>query len=307
MPEKEKIKEIEGKYASLIPVISVNSAWRYDPLVPVIIPEVNASHAPLIKLQQKKYQWKGFVSPGPNCTIVGPAVFAGCILTKFPLIDKIKIISMQSASGAGRKAVLARREQVIQEAELIKKEGVKYTPEIYRDILRKNPPNKQFQANVITKIDGEEEKVKKEIVKLLGNYENDRIIPLPVYVSARCYRTSQERGHLVDMELEINGKCTKEQIKEGIEDFNKNMQKKFGSLPSSPLNAIKIDDDEYGPQPLLRVGLEKGMVTYIGKIEIEENKSTTILKASILSDNLGKGASRGAVHTAEYLLSHGYL
>ncbi|MBI4651886.1 hypothetical protein HY745_11515 [Candidatus Desantisbacteria bacterium] len=307
MAEKEKIKEIEGKYARFIPVISVNSAWRYDELVPVIIPEVNASHAEIIKLQRKAYGWKGFVSPGPNCTTVGAVVFTKCILTGFPKVKKIRIVSMQSASGAGRKAVLARREQVIQEAELIQKEKGMYSPENYRDVLIKNPPAKQFQANIITQIDGEEEKVRKEVAKLLGDYKENKIVPLNVTVNARCYRTSQERGHLVDMELTLDEKCTLLDVKNRIENFNKSMYDKFGELPSSPRHAIKVDEDEYGPQPLLRVGLEGGMVTYIGKLEVQEENSLTVIKAAILSDNLGKGASRGAVHTAEYLLKERYL
>ncbi len=307
MPEKEKIKKIEGDYAKQLPVISVNSAWRYDSLVPVIIPEVNASHAELINAQKKKYGWKGFISPGPNCTVVGPAVFAKCILSKFPGVKKIKVVSMQSVSGAGRDAVLARREQVLVESELLKQYKSIYNSEIYREVLEKNPPKKQFQANVITKIDGEEEKVKIEIKKLLGAYKDNTVFPLDIYVSARCYRTSQERGHLVDMEIELDNNCNFEQIKEVIDNYNNNMQKEFGKLPSSPSLAIKIDEDPYGPQPLYRVGLYKGMVTYIGKLEIEQNNSNTFIRASILSDNLGKGASRGAVHTAEYLLVNGYL
>ncbi|MBI5418047.1 hypothetical protein HZA55_08915 [Candidatus Poribacteria bacterium] len=307
MTEKEKIKEIEGNYAKHIPVISVNSAWRYDAMVPVIIPEVNAAHAAIIKLQQKAYGWNGFVSPGPNCTTVGPVVFIKCILSQFKKINKIRIVSMQSASGAGRKAVLARRSQVVEEAALIQKEKGMYSSETYRDILLINIPGKQFQANIITKIDGEEEKVRKEVAKLLGDFKNDNIIPLDSYISARCYRTSQERGHLVDLELVIDGKCTLDQVKNCIENFNKSMNQKFGKLPSSASYTIKIDDDDYGPQPLLRVGLDKGMVTYVGKLEVEQDASGTIIRAAILSDNLGKGASRGAVHTAEYLIQEGYL
>ena len=99
--ESDAAKIVEPLYAARVPVISTASAFRYEPDVPVFLPGVNIDHAALVAVQQKKRGWKGFVTPGPNCTTVG------LVFTLKPLHDRFGInsvimTSLQATSGAGR-------------------------------------------------------------------------------------------------------------------------------------------------------------------------------------------------------------
>lgn len=93
----EVAREVEEKCAKEKPVISTTSAFRYDEDVPILIPEVNASHTDMVKKQAAR-GWKGFVVPGPNCTAVGLVVSLKPIFDEFG-IKNVFMTSMQSLSG----------------------------------------------------------------------------------------------------------------------------------------------------------------------------------------------------------------
>src|SRR4029079_14421732 len=69
--ESDAAKLLEPRFAEKIPVVPTASAYRYEPDVPVFLPAVNFEHTGLIDVQRKRRGWKGFVTPGPNCTTTG--------------------------------------------------------------------------------------------------------------------------------------------------------------------------------------------------------------------------------------------
>src|SRR5205814_4467989 len=99
--EADVARELEPRLAASVPVISTASAFRNEPDVPVFLPGVNWDHASLIEGQRKRRGWKGFISPGPNCTTVGLAMTLRPLDVAFG-VEKVIMTSMQAMSGAGR-------------------------------------------------------------------------------------------------------------------------------------------------------------------------------------------------------------
>ncbi len=100
--KKDEIKALEEAYARTgTPVISNNSAHRWTPDVPMVIPEINARHIEIISSQRKRLGTKtGFIAVKPNCSIQSyvPAVHA--VMEYTPL--KIVACTYQAISGAGK-------------------------------------------------------------------------------------------------------------------------------------------------------------------------------------------------------------
>ncbi len=159
--ESDAAKILEPRFAEKLPVVSTASAFRYEPDVPVFLPAVNLDHVKLIDLQRRRRGWKGFVTPGPNCTTTGMAITLKPLEDAFG-VEKVVMTSLQSVSGAGRSpGVLAL------------------------DIV----------DNVIPYIAKEEEKVEKETKKILGKLDGERIVDAPMTVSCTCTRVNVLEGH----------------------------------------------------------------------------------------------------------------
>jgi aspartate-semialdehyde dehydrogenase len=150
-------------------VISTASAFRNEPDVPVFLPGVNWDHAALIDIQRKKRGWKGFVSPGPNCTTVGLAMTLKPLDDAFG-VSRVIMTSMQALSGAGRSPGVSAM-----------------------DIL----------DNIVPYIPKEEEKVETETHKILGKLVDGAIVPAPVTVSCTCTRVPVLEGHTEAVFVEL--------------------------------------------------------------------------------------------------------
>jgi aspartate-semialdehyde dehydrogenase len=268
--ESDPAKIVEPIYAARVPVISTASAFRYEPDVPVFLPGVNIDHAALISTQQKKRGWKGFVSPGPNCTTVG------LVFTLKPLFDRFGInsvimTSMQAVSGAGRSP------------------GV-----LSYDIL----------DNIIPYIPKEEEKVQTETQKILGKLDNGTIIPAPFNVSCTCTRVNVQDGHTESVFASLKTKATLDEVKAAWRDGYSEFLKL--ELPSAPPELVNYSEEPFRPQPRLDRNMNDGMTTAIGRLRAD-NVLPNGIKYVLLSHNTKMGAAKGAVLTAEYLIKRGVI
>lgn len=266
----EIAREFEEKCAKEKPVMSTTSAFRYDEDVPILIPEVNASHAELVKKQANR-GWKGFVVPGPNCTTVGLSISLKPIYDEFG-IKNVFMTSMQALSGAGYPGV----------------------------------PSLDIVDNIIPYIAKEEEKVQKETLKILGAMKGNDVQDAPFKVSCTCTRANVREGHTETVFVETAKPCTPEDYKKAIAKFNEKFQKEFGNLPSAPKESIVIRNEDNRPQPRRDRDTSNGMSTTVGRIRKDEVFPNG-LKYVVLSHNTKKGAAKGEILVAEYLVKKGII
>lgn len=267
--ESDAAKELEPKYAEKKPVISTASAFRYFDDVPILVPGVNSEHAHLIDCQRKSRGWKGFITTQPNCTATGLVITLKPLLDDFG-IKSVIMTSLQAISGAGRSP------------------GV-----IGLEIL----------DNVIPFIPGEEEKVQKEILKILGNYRNDEIESLRMGLTCTCTRVNVLEGHTEVVFVSLGKHCTVEEVKNAFLEFGKELAKE---LPSAPSQMITVQEDPFRPQPRLDRDNFDGMTTTVGRIRTDPVLDNG-MKYVLLSHNTKMGAAKGAVMVAEGLQRMGYI
>lgn len=268
--ESDAAKQLEPKYAAVAGVFSTASAFRYEPDVPILIPGVNHEHIRMIDVQRRKRGWKGFVLPGPNCTVTGLAITLKPLHDTFGL-KSIMLTTMQSVSGAGRSpGVLAL----------------------------------DITDNIIPYISKEEEKVEKEAQKILGDVKAGKFVPIRMNVSATCTRVPVLEGHTESVFVSLGRKASVEQVKKVMRDFGKSFLKR--GYHSAPEQMIIVHDDPYRPQPRLDRDNGYGMSTTVGRVR-EDSVLPNGIKYVLVSHNTRMGAARGAVLTAEYVHAEGYF
>jgi aspartate-semialdehyde dehydrogenase len=268
--ESDVARELEPVYAQTTPVISLASAFRYEPDVPILVPGVNLEHASLLDVQRKRRGWKGFVTPLPNCTTTGLVITLKPLFDRFG-IEGVVMTSMQGISGAGRSpGVLAL------------------------DIV----------DNLIPFISGEEEKVVRETKKILGRLGDGGIEGAPIRVSATCTRAAVLEGHTESVLVATRETCSVEEAAKTFADFGKDFLEL--GLPSAPKRLITVHADPYRPQPRLDREADGGMTTHVGRLRPEPIFGRGI-QYVLLSHNTKMGAAKGAVLIAEYLATRGYL
>jgi aspartate-semialdehyde dehydrogenase len=267
--ESDAAKVLEPRFAEKIPVVSTASAYRYEPDVPVFLPAVNLDHVGLIDMQRRKRGWKGFITPGPNCTTTGMAITLKPLDDAFG-IEKVVMTSLQSVSGAGRSpGVLAL------------------------DII----------DNVVPYIAKEEEKVEKETKKILGRFEGDGITDAKISVSCTCTRVNVLEGHTESVFVGLKKKPSLDEARKAMEEFGRDFVEM--GLPSSPKHLITVTSDPYRPQPRLDRDNEDGMTTTVGRLR--EDAVLGGIKYVLVSHNTRMGAAKGGLLIAEYLMKKGYI
>ena len=263
-------KMLEPQYAAEVPVISTASAFRYEEDVPVLIPGVNPGHARLLETQRTRRNWKGFITPDPNCTTIGLAITLKPLLDAFGLKSVI-MTSLQAMSGAGRSP------------------GV-----IGLDIL----------DNVIPYIPNEEEKVQRETQKILGVLEGGHIRPAPFAVSCTCTRVCVLEGHTETVFASTQKPCDVSSAVKAMREFAGDSD--VTGLPSAPAHMIRVNDDPFRPQPRLDRDNDGGMATTVGRVR-EDSVLENGIKYVLVSHNTKMGAAKGAVLVAEMLIRDGYI
>lgn len=276
--ESDAARQIEPRLAADVPVLSTASAYRYEPDVPILLPGVNPEHARLLHTQRARRGWRGFIAPGPNCTVVGLAITLKPLHDAFGL-ERVVMTSMQAVSGAGRSP------------------GVTAL-----DIL----------DNLIPYIANEEEKVEREARKLLGSLVGGgagggeaRIEPLPLAISCTCTRVAVLDGHTEAVFVATRRPAPLDQVKAALEGFGRELRSL--NLPSLPPNLIEVRDDPYRPQPRLDREAGNGMTTVVGRLRPETGLGEHGVKYVLLSHNTKMGAAAGTLLTAEQLIRAGYI
>jgi aspartate-semialdehyde dehydrogenase len=268
--ESDAARTLEPQYAATAAVLSTASAFRYEDDVPIMIPGVNPAHARQIDRQRERRGWRGFIVPLPNCTTMGLAVTLKPLLDRFG-IERVVMTSMQGVSGAGRSP------------------GV-----MALDIL----------DNVIPYIPGEEEKVARETGKILGAMGERGIAPAAFPVSATCMRAAVTEGHTEAVTVSLGRRASPADAAAALREFDGGLARL--ALPSAPKRLITVHDDPFRPQPRLDRDADSGMTTSVGRIR-EDGALDNGIKYVLVSHNTKMGAAKGAVLTAEYLATEGYI
>ncbi len=266
---KDEIRAIEEKYAKAeIPVVSNNSAHRWTPDVPMIVPEINADHTDVIEYQKKRLGTKrGFVAVKPNCSIQSYAP----VLTAWKEFEPTQVVvsTYQAISGAGK--------------------TFKDWPEMVE--------------NIIPYIGGEEEKSEKEPLKLWGKIENGVIVPASSpLITSQCIRVPVLDGHTASVFVNLAKKADKETLIEKLVSFSGEPQKL--GLPSAPKQFIQYLEEDNRPQVKLDVDYERGMGISIGRLRED---TIFDWKFVGLAHNTVRGAAGGAVLCAELLKAKGFI
>lgn len=266
---KDEIRAIEEQYAKTeTPVVSNNSAHRWTPDVPMIVPEINAEHIEVIEAQKKRLgTTRGFIAVKPNCSIQS---YAPC-LAAWREFEPYEVVAStyQAISGAGK--------------------TFKDWPEMIE--------------NVIPYIGGEEEKSEQEPLRILGKVENGQIVKAsePV-ITCQCIRVPVLDGHTASVFVKFRKKPTKEQLIEKLVNYSGEPQKL--DLPSAPKQFIRYLEEDNRPQVKLDVDYEHGMGISIGRLRED---TVYDFKFVGLSHNTVRGAAGGAVLCAELLKAKGYI
>ena len=266
---KDEIRKIEEEYAKTeTPVVSNNSAHRWTPDVPMVIPEINPEHMKVIEFQKKRLgTTRGFIAVKPNCSIQSYAP----VLTAWKEFEPTEVVATtyQAISGAGK--------------------TFKDWPEMIE--------------NVIPYIGGEEEKSEMEPLRIWGKVEDGVIAPAtsPV-ITCQCIRVPVLNGHTAAVFVKFAKKPTKEQLIDKIRDF-KGLPQEL-DLPSAPKQFIQYLEDDNRPQVKLDVDFENGMGISVGRIREDKIYDYKFVG---LSHNTVRGAAGGAVLCAELLKAQGYI
>lgn len=270
--ESDVAKDMEPRLARDIPVFSAASAFRYEADVPLLIPPVNAAHSPLVREQQKRRGWKGFIVPIPNCTTTGLAITLAPLHERFG-VKAVMMTSMQAMSGAGRSP------------------GV-----IGLDIL----------DNVIPYIPKEEEKVQVETKKILGALQagGAAITPHDVRVSCTCTRVAVMEGHTESVFVSLERKASVQEVMAAMREWRGAEVSR--NLPSAPPRWIEVLDDPFRPQPRLDRDTHAGMATTVGRVR-EDGVLENGFKYLLVSHNTKMGAAKGCILVAEHLIHEGVI
>ena len=266
---KDEIRAIEEAYARTeTPVVSNNSAHRWTPDVPMVIPEVNPEHFKVIEFQKKRLGTKrGFIAVKPNCSIQSYAP----VLSAWKEFEPYEVVATtyQAISGAGK--------------------TFKDWPEMVE--------------NIIPYIGGEEEKSEQEPLRIWGEIKDGVIVKAsePV-ITCQCIRVPVLDGHTAAVFVKFRKKPSKEQLIEKLTAF-KGLPQEL-ELPSAPKQFIQYLEEDNRPQVKLDVDFERGMGVSVGRLRED---TVYDYKFVGLSHNTLRGAAGGAVLCAELLTAQGYI
>jgi aspartate-semialdehyde dehydrogenase len=266
---KDETAKLEESYARAeTPLVSNNSAHRWTPDVPMMVPEINSGHAAVIEAQRRRLGVKrGFIAVKPNCSIQSyvPALHP---LMEFGL-EKVAVCTYQAISGAGK------------------------TFESWPEMV----------DNVIPFIKGEEEKSEKEPLKIWGRVEDGKLVPAerPV-ITAQCIRVPVSDGHMAAVFASFAKKPGRDEILQRWKEFSGKPQAL--RLPSAPTPFLQYFEDEARPQTRLDRDAGSGQAVTIGRLRTDAIFDWRFVA---LSHNTVRGAAGGAVLTAELLAAEKWI
>lgn len=260
----ENAELVEESFAQAGYLVCSNAAaHRMDADVPLLIPEVNPNHTTLIEAQRRRRGWQGFIITSANCSTTQLALALKPLDDAFGL-RKVFVVTMQAISGAGYPGV----------------------------------PSMDILGNLIPYIGGEEQKIERESVKLLGLLEGESVSDATFVVSAQCTRVPVREGHTECVSVEFERKPNGGELIAVLEEFHGPVS--VAELPSSPKQPLLVRRESDRPQPIRDVDAGNGMSVVIGRV-----RPCPVLdfKFVVLGHNTLRGAAGGAIHNAELLVA----
>jgi len=252
-----------------IPLLSESPLYRFEPDVPLIVPEINANHLSILEDQKKGRGWKSFIVANPVCTVTL------ITLSMKPIIDTFGMqmcfqVTLQAMSGAGPKGLAAM----------------------------------DMVENMIPFIGKEEEKLEKEGPKILGSVEQGKIISNPMPLSTSCNRISVLYGHTICIFAKTEKPASVEEAKKVFAEWSGPPQDL--KLPSAPERPIIVMEKEDRPQPRLDRARGKGMSICVGRVR-QDPAFERGIKWVVMGDNFERGTSGNTILNAELLYAKGLL
>jgi aspartate-semialdehyde dehydrogenase len=262
-------RESEGAFARAgFPVISNSSAFRMDSDVPLLIPEVNPEHLALLEVQRKnRAGQQGYIVTNPNCSTIMLALALAPLHAEFGVCSVVAT-TMQALSGAGYPGVASLA----------------------------------ISDNVLPFIEGEEEKIEQEILKILGKLNGARIEESPLAVSAQCHRVNVTDGHLAAVRVKLLRPAAIDEVSAALASFTALPQEL--RLHSAPERPIIVREELDRPQPRLDRDAGNGMSVTIGRLRPD---NVLDYRFVVLSHNTIRGAAGAAILNAELLIATGNL
>jgi aspartate-semialdehyde dehydrogenase len=257
-------REVESAFAAAgYPVLTNSSALRMDDDVPLLIPEVNPDHLAVLEGRRGT----GFVVANPNCSTVIVALALAPLHQRFS-VESVVVTTLQAISGAGYPGVASL----------------------------------DITDNVVPFIEGEEEKIEREIRKILGRLEGGRVTPAPFAASAQCHRVNVVDGHLVALRVKLGRAAQPAQVAEAMAGFTGEPQRLgLRTAPPCPL-IVRTEPDR--PQPRLDRDAGGGMSVTVGRIARDPVMG---IRFVALGHNTIRGAAGAAVLNAELLVARGII
>jgi len=262
----EVSKNVEEKIAVKYPIFSKASTHRLEKDVPLIIPEINPDHLSLIPIQRKVRKCAGFISTDPNCSTIQLAMTLKPLMTFG--VSKVLVSTMQALSGAGYPGVASL------------------------DIL----------GNLIPFIPNEEEKIELETLKVLGDFDGEKVHNANIEISASCCRVNVRDAHTQFVYVQLESKPDWTEVKEAFKNFRGVPQ--LLKLPSAPELPIVVRDENDRPQPIFDKNAGMGMSVVVGRVR--QDPAMTI-KYTCLGHNTIRGAAGASILTAELAVAKGYV
>jgi aspartate-semialdehyde dehydrogenase len=259
---------LEEAFAAAGSVVVTNAAaHRMNPLVPLVIAEVNAGQLGLLERQRSDRHWRGALVANPNCST------ATLVLALAPLhrafgVERVFVATMQAVSGAGYPGVASL------------------------DIL----------GNVIPYIGQEEEKLQRETGKLLGELEAGAVREAAIALSAHCNRVPVEDGHTECVSVGLARRALPEAAARVLAEFR--APARVAQLPSSPEHPIEVELRPDRPQPLRDRDRGNGMTVTVGRVRA---CPLLDLRFTVLGHNRIRGAAGGALQLGELLVAEGVV
>ncbi len=248
-------------------VLSNAKNFRMEPDVPLVIPEINASHLGLLAVQRERRGWTGGLVTNANCAATVAALALAPLHEAFG-VRRVFAATMQAISGAGYPGVASL------------------------DIL----------GNVIPFIAEEEPKIEREMQKMLGRFEDGGIVPAPFSVSAHANRVAVEHGHTVCLSVEFARRPDAAEALAALRAWSG--CDVVRGLPSAPARALRVMEEADRPQPRRDVLEGRGMTVSVGRVREDP---VFHLRLVATGHNTVRGAAGGSLLNAELLVATGAL
>jgi aspartate-semialdehyde dehydrogenase len=259
-------RDVEAAFARAGRLVLSNAkSFRMDDDVPLVIPEVNADHLALLDIQRARRQWSGAIVTNANCSSI-VAVMALAPLHRAFGLERLFVSTMQAVSGAGYPGVASL------------------------DIL----------GNVIPFIRDEETKIQTEILKMLGRFDGERVVPADARISAHANRVPVENGHTICMSLGFTRSVTPDEAIAAMRAWTGDDACR--SLPSAPERPLVVTDEADRPQPRRDADRGGGMTVTVGRVREDPIFSIKLVAAG---HNTVRGAAGASILNAELLVASG--